>query len=130
MQSSSSSHPAYHFSRILLPNENTFSGLELEWTRSSTNESLFINVLSREIPAFKGNRDKALVSIVIEEEVINFLAARLEGGQRLLLPSEPADQIISALKEKKTVEIKLQGYRRTIHPLNFPNLITSARTHR
>ncbi len=128
LQSSQSSLPSCRrFSRIYMPPEDQYFGLEIELVLSPKDHdhNLFINVFSRKIPPHKNQDKRAVVTIEIEGKTNTCLADRLEGGQRLRVPEDCAQQIITAFLTNKTILIKLQGYQRSIKPLNFPSLFTN-----
>lgn len=71
------------------------------------------------IPAYQGHLKEALVTLSSEEEHIQCIAFRLEGGEKLLMPDSIRDKIIALLLENKPVTIELEGYKTTFQPADF-----------
>ncbi|MGM0440021.1 MAG: hypothetical protein ACQEP8_02770 [Chlamydiota bacterium] len=116
-------HASDRSERIFFPASNPVTGLEVEFLRSSFGRQMYLNVFSRTIPPAKDKENLSLVSIVVNDQVQNFYAYRLQGGQRLLIPDYYQEYIIKSLSQGKEVTIKLQGFQETIPSANFPKAI-------
>lgn len=90
--------------------ENAFNGVSVEIIEKQCDQVAYLGVLSREIPPYDADPTKAKVTLIIDTQNLSFLAHRMQGGQRLLLPLEATKQLISALAAKKKVVVALQGF--------------------
>lgn len=95
------------------------NGLDLEMIRTQESLRLYLSVRSRIIPPYKNNPQEAIVEVLANGEKHRFIAFRHEGGQRVLLPEECQNLILSQLKDNHPVAISLSGYKNIIEPTSF-----------
>lgn len=100
--------------------DNSLSGLSLEvqCTRY-TGMRMYISIFSLAFPKEKDNPAATKVNVAWDEGSYTFLAHRLEGGQKLLVPDEDAQKILRLLSEGQTLEIRVGRYVSEVHPTGF-----------
>lgn len=111
--------PAYNSGRLLLRPENPFRGLELELSCGCSGLRMYVNAFSLAFPKEEGCSSKTKILISSDQESYTVFADRLEGGQRLLLPPEAAQNIIRKLLACKTIFISAGRYKSEIVPRGF-----------
>lgn len=114
-----SRHPSYQACSISQKPDNPYRGMELEFVRTSSRTHAYLNVFSLTFPSDRLDENKTKVVIKIEDEEQIFLAHRLEGGQRLLLPEDARDLLVQALLENKPVAMIAGRFDVKISPGNF-----------
>jgi len=116
--------PEFRSAKLFLCPCNPARELEVEILLTYSERHLFINVHSLEIPECE--EDRATVTIVYENGMEEeFLAYRLAGGQRLVVPDDIADRLICELLGGHPFQLKAGHYCSEISVLNFPNLFRS-----
>ncbi len=83
----------------------------------------YLNVTCCSIPPLKGNPQKAVIILQIEENSFAYQAERMEGGQRLRLPDEATEKLIATLEKEIPVTVVLDGYLSQVSPGNFSKVI-------
>jgi hypothetical protein len=115
--------PQYNSGKLYLPAEEICRGLELEIVRSASGMRMYLNTFS--LPFSPDNSNPNLspffITIACDEPAL-FLGELLEGGQRVLLPIEVSQQIVSALLDNQSVVIKAGRYQTEIVPTSFAKL--------
>ncbi|MBS0652994.1 MAG: hypothetical protein JSR39_05635 [Verrucomicrobia bacterium] len=110
----------FNSAKLTFPANDPIHGIDVEFLNTSKNLYVYLNVHSIPIPALKNNPKYAFVHLTIGTEKYRFEALRREGGQRLLLPEEAVDLMISSLRKNLPIEIKVSGYSTQITPSGFP----------
>jgi len=95
------------------------NGLDLEFLKTREHLYVYLNVHSVPIPPLKTDPHHSFVYITVDTERHRFEAVRREGGQRLLLPEDAINLIISSLNQQLPVEIAVSGYSSLISPSDF-----------
>jgi hypothetical protein len=80
---------------------------------------MYINVFGLEIPPDCNDPDTSLVYVSFKDHSYNFRAFRFVGGQRLLIPDNTRDEIISYLQCDQPVYIRVGRYEGDIMPDKF-----------
>ncbi len=75
---------------------------------------------SHPIPCFEQNPTQTALTIKTDDEILFYLGARHEGGQRILLPPDALEKIISSLKNGISITIEVPGAETTLNPKGFP----------
>jgi hypothetical protein len=109
----------FNSSKLTYLASDKLNGIDLEILCTQTSSHAFVNVHSHPIKPYKGDPKVAYLTVRIGEESIPCLAARHEGGHRLLLPQEIQDAIIQALYEQKTIVLETSGYKSELEPQDF-----------
>ncbi|MCB1112267.1 MAG: hypothetical protein H7A37_00295 [Chlamydiales bacterium] len=111
--------PQYRTVKTWLPAVDRFQSLELEVLTNNEGTYVFINTFSLPIPSAPGHPSKAFVTITIDDSEQQFLADRLEGGQRLRLPEDAAQLLIGALKSQQCIQVRTGRYSADVTTTNF-----------
>jgi hypothetical protein len=90
--------------------ESPRTGIEISLTRASYGIRGTASVRCGVIPAYQGNSGEAIATIFFEGKPTHFIAARMEGGQVLLLPEEITLRMLEALKSDQPFVLYLDGY--------------------
>jgi hypothetical protein len=114
-----SQNKEHHSSRLCYFSKDPIHGIDLELLNTKEHLKVYLNVHSAPIPPCQGNAKSVLVKLKIDDEQFSFIAHRLEGGQRILLPKENAEQLIEALKNHREVTLVLNDYRTVIKTEDF-----------
>lgn len=102
--------------------DNRFSGIELQFLRGDFGMITYLNVYCQTILPSSLDPCASNVFIRIDDQDSFYLAHRMEGGQRLLLPEEAQEQLITNLWNGKEVTVLLDGYCTTYSPNYFRRL--------
>lgn len=87
--------------------------------RCNGNTTFYLDAFTLLFPLNAGDEEHTEVTFCIEDVTHTFLAERLLGGQRLLLPDEAMEVTMEALFENKTIEVTAGRYQATLIPDNF-----------
>lgn len=117
--------PLYRTASLFHQSDNQFSGLKLEFLKGSYGTKGFISVFASEIPPALEDPKMSRVIIAIDETVESFLAVRMEGGQKVLLPENATFLLIDALQAQRKVVVALDGYYSEIPACDFPKFYKS-----
>jgi len=109
----------YDASRIFLPVDDQFRGLEVVYVRGSQGVCMFINACSIPFPTDDTCPDKTDVVVEIADSFYVVRADRLKGGQRLLMPCDITENIVEALLVGCPVYITIGRYCGELIPDNF-----------
>ena len=110
---------AYDSSKLCYRSADPINGIDLEFLHTRGALNLYLTVHAGPIPPYQGNPKQALVIFLIEKEKIECIAARHEGGGRLLLPPEIQETLVETFKKNESVLIQLEGYVAKIDPAHF-----------
>lgn len=113
-------YPCITFAKAYYPPSNNFNGIEVEWVRSGGEHRLYLNAMTLQFPC--ADDQTVDVSVCIEGEEYHFVAAWLQGGQRLLLGDDAQELIISTLFEGCPVDISVGRYHTTVTSDNFAKI--------
>lgn len=110
----------YNGGRIILGPDSDCSFLELEIMRNSSGVRIFINILLMQAPPLNGNSYLTTATVQFgDEEPWIVHPYLLEGGQRLLLPGDASDLLISQLLDDQSFTIKIGRSYITVIPDGF-----------
>lgn len=119
----SSGQSKFNSTKLAYTAEDPINGLDLEFLKIQDTLYAYLNVHSVPIPPLKKGEGNGIqysaVYITIGPEKHRFEAIRREGGQRLLLPNDAADLILSSLKKELPVGIAVSGYSSLVTPSDF-----------
>jgi len=111
--------PAANYVKVYLPACNTFNGLEAEFMCSNGDMQLYLNSLTLQLPCDPCDPDHVNVNVTIGDDTFTYVADRLLGGQRLVMPEDAREQIICALLEGNDVDISIGRYETTLISQSF-----------
>lgn len=111
--------PTASYVKVYLPPCNTFNGLEAVFMSCNGNMHLYFNALTLLFPCLCNDENHSEVVIIIKDESYRFIAERLQGGQRLLMPEESMLLITLCLLEKECVEVSIGRYHALLTHENF-----------
>lgn len=117
-----SSCQSFRSQRLLLPADNLFRGMSLELTQTQSGLNAYLNIYSLSFPKNPANPSYIQVNMTVEKESWVFLAIRLEGGQRALLPQEACNLLIDQLLQGKEVFLSVEKYHTAASPIGFSKL--------
>ena len=80
---------------------------------------MYVNTLLLPFPCDSHNLEKTQLHYLIDEIWYSTEADRLQGGQRLLMPEQSAQQIIEALLANKSIQMIVGRYDFTIISTSF-----------
>lgn len=98
---------------------NRFSGIDIQILCTVNGTSVFLDIYTFEFPFQENDPLKTQVVIVANDVHYEFLADRLAGGQRLLLPCEGCSLILDLLTASTSFTISVGCYSETVLPTNF-----------
>jgi len=110
---------SYNSARLSYPVHDIVNGVAVEMICAQGHVNTYLEVHSQTIPAYEGNPKEALVVMKIAGKSIKGIAYRHEGGQRLSLPLDLHELLITSLQNKQPVTIVLEGYYTKIDPEQF-----------
>lgn len=108
--------PLYSSGRLILSPESDQTNIELEIVRSYSGLRMYINILFLQAQPLPDDpsRTKAEIYFEGEDEPWTIYPFILEGGQRLLLPDDVAEYLLSVLEAGSTFQIKIGRYQTAI----------------
>ena len=109
--------PPATYVKTYLPATNTFSGMEVELMCHNGCLNLYLNAITLQFPTT--NPKQTELKIVVCDQTYIFLAERLNGGQRLLLPDDAKQLVICSLLEENCVKIYAGRYETTVTDEGF-----------
>ncbi len=101
-------------SKIVYNSQTSFGGFDVEFLRFGDEIKAYLKVQSNKIHPLHLNQ--VLVSVQIEEKIIEEEATLLQGEQRVVLPKSLTNILISSLKEEKEIHIFMNGLENTLNP--------------
>jgi len=117
-----SQHRSHQAIRLAKKPDNPFRGMELEFVRTASGRRAYLNVYSLAFPSMGVDGKQTEVLIKSGEIEHRFLASRLEGGQRLLLPEDAKNLLIEQLTNHQKVVIISGRFDVEVSPGEFPSL--------
>ncbi len=111
--------PSFNSGKISLKPACLFGEIELEIAQGPCEQRMYLNVFALEFPSLPEDPAKAKVIISFEDRESITYGFKLQGGQRLLLPDETAQEITAALLEGQSFCLKVGKYESTIIPNGF-----------
>jgi hypothetical protein len=115
---------AYDSSKLCYRSADALNGIDLEFLNTHNALRLYLSVHAQPIPPYQGNPKQARVTLLVGEQKVECIAARHEGGGRLLLPEEFQETLIEIFKKNQLVTIELEGYTAQIDPAQFQENFT------
>jgi hypothetical protein len=112
---------SYDSSKLTYFSADPVNGVDLEILKVEDQLRAYLHVHTQTIPSYLGNPKEAFVTLYIEGQPFFGVAARHEGGQRVLLSPELQATLLEALQERKNVTIALEGFSTLILAENFKN---------
>lgn len=103
-------------SRLSLPPENSFSGLEFDIFQTAYGQASYINAFGIELQAENVTPEGlSTVTIIVKTDSLEqkFTGFLLRGGHRVLLPQEASTFIINSL-HNQSIEIQIGNYSTTL----------------
>ncbi len=76
-----------------------------------------LHLLSRPAKASPNEQDKVPVNVTVENDTQTYLAHLMKGGQVLLFNEKDGAWLLRLLKNGKSVQLSLSGYRITLPPI-------------
>lgn len=109
-----------HSSRLALAPENPAREMGIEFVLGPNNESLFLTSFCHEFPESLKNPGhlEVFVSFGGDEETV-FLAKRMKGGQKLLIPKDKSRLLVKLLFENCSVTFRAGCLKTTVDPISF-----------
>jgi hypothetical protein len=116
-QTAYSAHAKHSFSRIYTPELRSFYQMGAELNQNRCESKLYLFVLCFQFPCLENDDEHSEVAVEAEGSTYMFYAERLAGGQKLLLPEDAKQLILTALSNGYPVQLTVGGYRTTLTTL-------------
>lgn len=113
------SREEFNSARLSYPVRDRVNGVGVEMVYTLNSFRTYLEVHSQIIPPHLGNPKEAAVRMKTPLTTICAIAHRHQGGQRLSLPQELHDTLVSHLLQGTPVTIELVGYSTTLQPSDF-----------
>lgn len=112
--------PCFNAGRLILAPDSDCSFLEFEVTRNRSGIRCYLNLLFLQAPPLSDDSSRTRIEILYEgQEPWIVYPYLLNGGQRLLLLGEDADQLIQALLDDLSFTIKIGRANLQVVSTNF-----------
>lgn len=110
--------PSLTYAKVFLPTCNNFKGLSAELVSNAEGVVFYLNALTFQ---FQKSSDPGFstVDIEIDGQWYSSQAIRLEGGQKIILPQELQELIVTALVADQPVEVRVGRYHELLIADNF-----------
>ena len=116
------SNDCYHSSRLYLLSEDAYCNLELVLIRSKSGIRMYLNTFSVPFPWESNDECKTAIYLCVDGNEFAFVSDRLQGGQRLLLPPDAVELIISTLMNGEQLSVRAGRYQMVVIPTRFGEL--------
>lgn len=103
----------FNSAKLSLPTTDRVHGMDVEFIQTELGIRTYLQVHSH--PVSKN----IIVTIKAKDHEMKETAILHEGGQRILLPPELQEFLLSSLKEGKSVTIEIPGYQTTLSTEGF-----------
>lgn len=113
------SQKEFDSSRLSYPLHDKVNGIGVEMVFVKNSLRTYLEVHSQTIPPYRNNPKEALVKITAGEKTHHGIVHRHQGGQRVTLPEELQDVVVSYLLEGSPVKLELIGYSTMLQPSDF-----------
>lgn len=100
--------PSAPCQRLCLAPKNSFKNLEIALQKENEGTRAIINVYA--IPLKPESDGKTKVTLTLDGTSTSYTATVLEGGQRIVLPSDAEQKLINALFQKKPLVLATGRY--------------------
>lgn len=112
--------PCFNGGRLILEADSDYSYLELELIRNRSGTYFYLNLLFLQALPCSEDPTRTRIEVTFEnQEPLILYPHLLEGGQRILLPSEIADNLIQALLEDCSFTIQIGRSQIHVASYNF-----------
>lgn len=111
--------PSYTSGRMVLERDTHSCRMELEIDRSRSGLRMYINLALFQAAPLPDNPCVSKAELVFCNESLIFYPYLLEGGQRLLIPSDVTERIIELLSDDCSLILRLGRQEMTIIPDSF-----------
>jgi hypothetical protein len=108
---------SYTKKKLYLSPQNTFQNLEIVLQKEGEEEKALIHVYG--IPLKPEGNGRTQVTLTLDGTSTDYSAYLLEGGQRVLLPSDGEKKLLEALYQKKPVALAVGRYSTSVHYEGF-----------
>jgi hypothetical protein len=109
--------PSSPCKKLYLTPQNTFQNLEIVLHKEGEEERSVINVYG--IPLKPESDGRTKVALTLDGTSTYYSAHLLEGGQRVLLPSDANQKLLEALYQKKPFDLAVGRYSTSVHYEGF-----------
>lgn len=120
-------HTSHQAFRISQKPNNIFRGIEVEFVRTSSGLRTYLNVHTLAFTENRFNHKKTEIVFISGGDEKSFLADRLEGGQRLLLPMEAQEFLLEKLSKNQSVKVISGRFDVDILPEELPSHLAKLR---
>ncbi len=117
-----SHYPAVSSATLYFEPCNLFREMRLEICRTCSGLKTYLSIFSLSLPQEASNPHKTSITLACDGLELTFLADRLEGGQRLLLPKEAEEALIRWMLEDHIVTITCGRFQTEVPPKDFLKL--------
>jgi hypothetical protein len=111
--------PCYASSQLSLSGSSTNCPLRVLLVRTISGIRMYVDLLQLQVPPDPSDCSKALIIITTNDKTYPIFAYRFEGCQRMLIPSEAADELIDLLLNGHSFTIQIGSYQSDVIPINF-----------
>lgn len=115
-------YPCATYAKARLAPQNIFNGIETEFLIAGKDATIFLNAFTLCFPASDDDDGIVEVDLAIEEQSYRFLGERLTGGQRIKLPEDAKQLIITSLLECRSIVVSVGRFQTEIVPGNFEDV--------
>ena len=110
----------YNSARLTFPVRDTVHGMGVNMVLTDGCITTYLEVHALEVLPHLANPKQALIQMRIDGKKYQGIGHLRDGNQRVMLPSDLNDLLITALKNQKNVTLKLDGYTTTLDSKDFP----------
>lgn len=111
--------PCYASRQLSLSGSSTICPLRIVIVRTISGIRMYIDLLQLQAPSDPSDCTQSIIMITTNDKTYPISAYRFEGCQRLLIPSEEADELINLLLNGQSFTIRIGTYQSDVIPANF-----------
>lgn len=101
---------AYRSKQILCKASDSYKTIQLEIIKTPSSLCAYLHTLSQEFSELESFKGYSEVTLSTENDKKLFIAPRLQGGQKILLPEEALQWILNALNQNETVLVQVGSH--------------------
>ena len=112
-------HPMYNSSRLSYHLRDMVNEIGVEMICAEGHIHTYLEVHTQQVPPYQGNFQEALITMKTPHSTEQALGYRHQGGQRISLPLDLQELLITSLQNNQIVTIAVEGYSTTLDPQDF-----------
>lgn len=120
--------PCYKSRQISLTGSSTYCPLRIVIVQTLSGMRMYIDMLQLLAPPDPSDPTQALIFVTTDDKTYPISAYRFEGCQRLMIPSDAADELIDLLLNGQSFTIQIGSHKSDVIPTGFEPAFSALKT--